>query len=310
MSDQPPVSLLSHFAALNDPRQAAKISYPLPEIPLLLLCATIAGADDFVEVTLWGEQHVTFLRRFQPFRQGIPSHDVLCDVIATIDPEAFKTCFHAWVETLQAKDPAIIAVDGKTSRRSHGRGRGRMPRHTVSAWATGQQLVLGQEATEVKSNEITAIPLLLQHLDLHGALVTVDAMGTQTAIAQTILDGGGDYVLALKKNGPATYAEVAQAFADPVAGLTIQRSGDVEKLTPWLHNADRLALYGIRRFVHTLRQDLVAVRNAITETWSNGQTEGQINRLKMLKRAMYGRAGIDLLRARMIPLGPFQNHTK
>ena len=102
----------------------------------------------------------------------------------------------------------------------------------------------------------------------------------------------------------ATMRALAMRFRD------ILRGGDVEKLTAWLHDADRSALYGIRRFVHTLRQDLAAVRNAITETWSNGQTEGQINRLKMLKRAMYGRAGIDLLRARMIPLSPIQNHTK
>lgn len=228
MSGQPALSFLSHFSALNDPRQTAKVLYPLPEILLLLLCATIAGADDFVEIALWGEEHLTFLRRFQPFQRGIPSHDVLCDVIAAIDPEAFKTCFRAWVETLRAKHPAIIAVDGKTSRRSHARSKGRMPLHTVSAWATGQQLVLGQEATEVKSNEITAIPLLLQRLDLHGALVTIDAIGTQTAIAQTIRDGGGDYVLALKENWPATYAEVAQAFADPAAGLDIRRSQTVD----------------------------------------------------------------------------------
>lgn len=228
MSGQPLPSFLSHFAPLSDPRQAGKVLYPLPEILLLLLCATIAGADDFVEIALWGAEHLPFLRRFQPYRRGIPSHDVLCDVIAAIDPEAFKTCFQGWVETLRAQDPAIIAVDGKTSRRSHARGKGRLPLHTVSAWATGQQLVLGQEATEAKSNEITAIPRLLQRLDLHGALVTIDAMGTQTAIAQTILDGGGDYVLALKENWPATYAEVARAFTDPAAGLTLQHHQTVD----------------------------------------------------------------------------------
>lgn len=228
MSGQPALSFLSHFAALDDPRQAAKVLYPLPEILLLLLCATIAGADDCVEIALWGEEHMAFLRRFLPFRWGIPSHDVLCDVIAAIDPVAFKTCFEAWVETLRAKDPAIIAVDGKTSRRSHDRRKGRMALHTVSAWATGQRLVLGQEATEEKSNEITAIPRLLHRLDLHGALVTIDAMGTQTAIAQAILDGGGDYVLALKENWPATHAAVAQVFADAPADLAIQRSQTID----------------------------------------------------------------------------------
>jgi predicted transposase YbfD/YdcC len=221
-------SFLVHFAAIKDPRQAAKVLYPLPEILLLLLCATIAGADDCVEMALWGKEHLAFLRRFRPYQRGIPSHDVLCDVIAAIDPEAFKTCFLAWVETLRAKDPAIIAVDGKTSRRSHARRKGRLPLHTVSAWATGQRLVLGQEAVAEKSNEIVAIPALLQRLDLQGALVTIDAMGTQTSIAQTIRDGGGDYVLALKENWPATYAAVEAMFATPSGRLSIQRSQTVD----------------------------------------------------------------------------------
>jgi DDE_Tnp_1-associated/Transposase DDE domain len=213
-------SFLAHFAAINDPRQVGKVLYPLPEILLLLLCATIAGADDFVEIALWGHEHLAFLRQFLLYQRGIPSHDVLCDVIAAIDPEAFKSCFLAWVETLRAKEPAIIAVGGKTSRRSHARGKGRLPLHTVSAWATGQRLVLGQEAVAEKSNEIVAIPALLQRLDLQGALVTIDAMGTQASIAQTIRDGG-DYVLALKENWPATHAQVEAMFATPPDGLSI-----------------------------------------------------------------------------------------
>ena len=162
MSEPTAPPFLSHFAALRDPRQSAKVLYPLPEILLLLLCATLAGADDFVEITLWGEQQLDFLRRFQPFSRGIPSHDTLCDVIAAIDPEMFKACFLAWVATLQNNVPDLIAIDGKTSRRSHARAKGRLPRHTVSAWAAQQRLVLGQEAVEEKSNEITAIPLLLR----------------------------------------------------------------------------------------------------------------------------------------------------
>lgn len=159
--------------------------YPLPEILLLLLCATIAGADDFVEIRLWGDDHQDFLRRFLPFERGIPSHDTLCDVIAAIDPELFKCCFLNWVAGLQTEEPDIIAIDGKTSRRSHARGKGQLSLHTVSAWATRQRLVLGQEVVAEKSNEIVAIPLLLRRLDLTGALVTIDVMGTQTEIAQT-----------------------------------------------------------------------------------------------------------------------------
>ena len=152
-----------------------------------------------------------------------PSHDTLCDVIAAIDPELFKTCFLAWVEGLRGNTPDVIAIDGKTSRRSHDRRKGRLPLHTVSARASHQRLVLGQESVAEKSNEITAIPLLLRRLELTGALVTIDAMGAQKEIAQTIIDRGADYVLALKENWPATYAEVEKVFADPPPELALQR---------------------------------------------------------------------------------------
>ena len=223
MSDLVVPLFLAQFAALRDPRQVGKVLCPLPEV-LLLLCGTVAGADDFVEMALWGEKHLGFLRRFLPYARGVPSHDTLCEVVAALDPELFKACFARWVERLRRPAPGaagreVVALDGKTSRRSHARSEGRGPLHTVSAWATSQRLVLGQEAVSDKSNEITAIPLLLQRLELAGALVTVDAMGTQTAIAQAILDRGGDYLLALKGNRPETFARVAELFAHPPPGL-------------------------------------------------------------------------------------------
>lgn len=208
-------ALLDHFSALDDPRQQAKILYPLPEILLLLLCATLAGADDFVEMRLWGGQNLAFLRRFCPYAHGIPSHDTLGEVIRAVDPALFKACFASWVEGLRESEPDIIAIDGKTSRRTHARKKGREPLHLVSAWASRQRLVLGQEAVSGKSNEIVAIPLLLQRLALTGALVTIDAIGTQRAIAETIRKGGGDYLLSLKENWPATFKDVEAFFADP-----------------------------------------------------------------------------------------------
>jgi predicted transposase YbfD/YdcC len=220
--------LLTHFAALKDPRQRAKVLYPLTEILLLALAATIAGADDFVEVTVWGEQNLAFLRRFHPYETGIPSHDTLCDVFAAIDPELFGTCFQAWIKDLRDGIPELIAIDGKTSRRSHDRAKGRKPLHMVSAWAAGQRIVLGQQACEEKSNEITAIPRLLRNLVLKNTLVTIDAMGTQTKIAQAIRDGGGDYVLALKKNWPGIYAEVELLFKDPPAGTIFEMHRTVD----------------------------------------------------------------------------------
>ena len=221
-------SILAHFSALEDPRQRAKVLYPLAEILLLGLAATIAGADDFVEVTLWGTEHQAFLRRFYPYAGGIPSHDTMCDVFAAIDPDKFRICFQAWVADFRDGIPGLIAIDGKTSRRSHDRGNGRKALHMVSAWACGERIVLGQQATEEKSNEITAIPLLLKSLDLKGAIVTIDAMGTQTKIAQAIRDGGGDYVLALKENWPATYAAVVMLFEQPPEGTIFQTSRTVD----------------------------------------------------------------------------------
>jgi predicted transposase YbfD/YdcC len=213
------VSLLDHFSALRDPRQQWRVVYPLPEILLLVLCATLCGMDDFVETKLWGEQRLMFLRGFLPFERGIPAHDTLNDVVNALDPDLFGACFMRWVETLRDRDPDIVAVDGKTSRRSHARRKGRGPLHTVSAWASRQRLVLGQEATDAKSNEITAIPRLLERLDLTGALVTIDAVGTQAAIAETIVARGGDYLLALKANRPATHADVVRLFDDPPPGI-------------------------------------------------------------------------------------------
>ncbi|MGH8297453.1 MAG: ISAs1 family transposase, partial [Steroidobacteraceae bacterium] len=201
--------------ALSDPRQPGKVLYPLPEIMLLVLCATLAGAEDFVEIRMWGREKLEFLRSMLPFRRGIPSHDTLNDVMNALDPELFSACFTAWVEGLREDAPDIVAVDGKTSRRAR-RGE-EHPLHVVSAWASRQRLVLGQQAIGTKSNEIVAIPLLLERLQLTGALVTIDAMGCQTKIAQAIRDRGADYLLALKDNQRSLADEVETFFAAPDA---------------------------------------------------------------------------------------------
>jgi len=210
-------SLMDHFSAVEDPREGWRVLYPLREILLLVLCATLAGMEDFVDIKMWGDQRLAFLRRFYPYERGVPSHDTLNDLINAIDPDTFKACFIAWVTDLREDTPDLIAIDGKTSRRSHDRAKGRAPLHMVSAWASRQRLVLGQEAVDEKSNEIIAIPLLLERLELTGALVTIDAMGTQTRIAETIVRRGGDYLLALKDNWPVLRADVETFFADPQA---------------------------------------------------------------------------------------------
>ena len=207
-------ALLDRFSALEDPRQAWKVVYPLPEILLIVLCGTMAGAEDFVEIERWANRKLGFLRRLLPFANGIPSHDTLNDVINALPAEAFSDCFVSWVACLRDADPDIIAIDGKTSRRAHNKSKGQNPLHLVSAWASRQRLVLGQQACEEKSNEITAIPALLDRLELTGALVTIDAMGCQSKIAEAIRNKGADYLLALKDNWPALSTEVKRFFAE------------------------------------------------------------------------------------------------
>jgi predicted transposase YbfD/YdcC len=209
-------AFIDHFAALEDPRQAWKVVYPLPEILLVVLCATLGGAEDFVEIARWGQRKLDFLRRLLPYARGIASHDTLNDVMNALPAPLFAECFTAWVESLRERAPDIVAIDGKTSRRS--RAKGSDPLHLVSAWASRQRLVLGQEAVADKSNEIKAIPLLLARLELEGALVTIDAMGCQTEIARAIRGKGADYLLALKDNWPVLAGEVRHFFDTAPAG--------------------------------------------------------------------------------------------
>ena len=209
-------AFIDHFSTLEDPRQRWKVVYPLPEILLVVLCATLGGAEDFVEIARWGSRKLDFLRRLLPFERGIASHDTLNDVMNALPTPLFAECFTAWVESLREEAPDIVAIDGKTSRRS--RAKGSDPLHLVSAWASRQRLVLGQEAVAEKSNEINAIPLLLARLELEGALVTIDAMGCQTEIAKAIRAKGADYLLALKDNWPALAEEVRRYFDTAPAG--------------------------------------------------------------------------------------------
>jgi predicted transposase YbfD/YdcC len=202
-------SLLDHFSALEDPRRAWKVVYPPPEILLIVLYGTMAGAEDFCEIERWARQKLDFLRRLLPFEKGVPSHDALDDVMNALPASLFAECFANWVESLREKEPDIVAIDGKTSRRAHGKSG--LPLHLVSAWASRQRLVLGQEAVDRESNEIVAIPLLLERLELTGALVTIDAMGCQREIAEKIRAEGADYLLALKDNRP-TLAENVRLY--------------------------------------------------------------------------------------------------
>jgi len=204
--------LLDHFSKIEDTRQSWKVAYPLREVLFLVVCGTIASGDDYDDIVDWGEAHLSFLRGFSEFHYGIPCADWLRTVMNRIDPELFAACFSSWVAECWPDKPDLVAIDGKTSRRSHDRKRGQKALHLVSAFATSSQLVLGQEAVEEKSNEITAIPALLERLDLEGALVSIDAMGCNPDIAQSILEAKADYLLAVKDNQPTLHADVKSYF--------------------------------------------------------------------------------------------------
>jgi len=216
-------NLLDHFSVIEDPREPWRVAHPLAEVLLLVVSATIASCDDFDDIAAWGEAHLDFLRRFLPFYHGVPGGRWLNILMNRIDPDLFSACFMDWACELRDDAPELIALDGKTSRRSHDRAAGKAALHLVSAFATAEKLVLGQEAVTEKSNEITAIPLLLERLAeagaLAGALVTIDAIACNPAIAGHIVDKGADYLLAVKDNQPTLHDEIKRFFDDAPAEI-------------------------------------------------------------------------------------------
>ncbi len=211
------VVFLDHFADLKDPRQQGKVLYPLAEVLLLCLLAVLAGAETFVDIALFGEKKLPLLRRLRPYVNGTPPHDRLGEIFAALDAEAFQRCFVSWVSAITKIPAEVIAIDGKTSRRSYTKKGANDAIHIVSAFAARQRLVLAQTKVEEKSNEIVAIPKLLAMLSLEGAIVTIDAIGCQKEIAKQIVDKGADYVLALKGNQGTLRADVELFAADQKA---------------------------------------------------------------------------------------------
>jgi predicted transposase YbfD/YdcC len=206
------VVFLDYFKDLPDPRQLGKVTYPLGEVLLLCLLAVLGGAETFVDIARFGEKKIGLLRRFRPFCDGTPSHDHLGDIFATLDAEAFQRCFVAWVAAMTGAPADVIAIDGKTLRRSYQKKGAKAPIHMVSAFAARQRLVLGQVKVAEKSNEIVAIPKLLEMMAIEGAIVTIDAMGCQREVAEKILGKKADYLLALKGN-QGTLREDVEIFA-------------------------------------------------------------------------------------------------
>lgn len=209
----PRPTLLHSFDDLPDPRVSARCAYPLQELLLVALCAVTCGADDWVNVALWGDSKLDWLRRFLPFEAGVASHDTFSRVFAQLDAQRFEACFRAWMLQLcPSLDGQHIAVDGKSVRGSHEAGAGMV--HLVSAWHTGTGLTLGQVRTAAKSNEITAIPELLDALDIRGATITMDAMGCQREIVQQIVEREAHYLIGVKNNQP-TLAQAVETLFEP-----------------------------------------------------------------------------------------------
>jgi predicted transposase YbfD/YdcC len=216
--------LLKHFGEIADERERWRVVYPLPEVLLLVVCGTISSCDDYDEIVEWGETHLDFLRRWRPYHHGLPCADWLRTLMNRLDPGLFQACFAAWVRQCWPDKQDLIAVDGKTARRSHDRGRGQAALHLVYAFATNARLVLAQEAVGEGSCEQETIPVLLKRLaeagSLAGALVTIDAIACNPTIAADITAAGADYVLAVKDNQPSLKAEIASFFATaPAAAL-------------------------------------------------------------------------------------------
>jgi predicted transposase YbfD/YdcC len=233
--------LLEHFSELDDDREAWRVLYPIEEVLLLVTCATIASCDDFDDIADWGEHHLGFLRRFSDFHHGVPCARWLRDLVNRIDPALFRRCFESWVAALWPDRHEFIAIDGKTARRTHDHRKGLKALHTLSAYATTARLTLAQLSVPEKTNEITAIPELLDQLaeagQLQGAIVTIDAMGCQVEIADKIVAHKADYLLALKGNQPTLEADVVDYFrtapaAELVTKTTVEKAhGRIETRT-------------------------------------------------------------------------------
>ena len=263
-------SFVDHFSALEDPRIERKKLHALMDILVLVVCAVISGAEGWEAIEEFGRSKQAWLRRFVPLKNGIPSHDCIAYVMARLSAEGFQECFRRWVEGLREKTQGeIIAVDGKTARGSRDRKKAKHPLHMVSAWGNANRLVLGQEATAEKSNEITAIPKLLALLELHGAIVTIDAMGCQREIAAQIIDEGGDYVLGLKGNQGSLHEAVEDYFTTAQAagfkGVPHQYAEEIDNA----HGRLEIRRYWVTEDLRTLPK---------TELWKGLHSIGLVER--------------------------------
>ena len=246
MEKPPTVALVAHFADVPDPRIERHRWHKLSDILVIAVCAVLCGAESYPAIEDFGQEREAWLRQFLELPSGIPSHDTFNRVLRVLEPEALQRGFLNWMQAVaEVTHGEVVAIDGKALRRSFAKSRSKRAIHMVSAWATANGVVLGQRKVDTKSNEITAIPALLELLALKGCIVTIDAMGCQRAIAQTIVEQGADYVLALKDNQPTLAHAVEQFFvtgpqaeahrtASAYANQSEQGHGRVELRCAWI----------------------------------------------------------------------------
>jgi predicted transposase YbfD/YdcC len=304
--------LLDHFALLGDEREAWRVAHPLPEVLLLVVCGTIGACDDFDEIVEWGEDNLPFLRRFLPYHHGIPGSRWLRILLNRIDPGLFSAMFQSWAASLRQDAPALVAIDGKTSRGSLDRGNGRAALHLVSAFATREKLVLAQQAVAQGACEQTTIPLLLARLaedgQAKGALVSIDAIACNAGTAQAILDAGADYLLAVKANQSGLMGEIARFFDDPSQsglatavtadkghGRVEEREVSVSTRVDWLDGERRFP--GEHRFPR-----LAMIAKVENTTWEKANQTSAI-RYYVSSRPMPPHAARRARRGRPQPLG-------
>jgi predicted transposase YbfD/YdcC len=262
--ERPDLSIPKFFARLKDPRRAHRRLHQLQDIIVVALCAVIAGAQDWQQIVTFGRNRLDWLRGFLELANGIPSHDTFERVFDRLKPQAFQACFQDWVQAISAAlRIKHIAIDGKTLRGSGSAKLG--PLHLVSAWASAQHLSLGQVAVDAKSNEITAIPALLELLELNGALVTIDAMGCQKAIAQKIVDQGGHYALTVKDNQEHLLEDIQQIFRKAFDSNFAELDHDIYRTHERGHGREEYRCYTV---LHTTE----GIRHA--DAWANLTTIG------------------------------------
>jgi predicted transposase YbfD/YdcC len=301
MSKPRSVRIADHFAELTDPRRR-EVVYPLINVVIIAVCAVISGADDFVAIAKFGRTKCDWFSRFLDLTNGIPSHDRFNAIFAAIKPAEFEKCLLSWITALhEVTDGQVIAIDGKTLRRSFDAANSKAAIHMVSAWATANHISLGQVVVDAKSNEITAIPRLLEMLELAGAMVTIDAMGCQTEIARKIVEAGADYCLAVKNNQPTLHQGIINFFEKHVANDFADIRMRCHVTDEEGHGRKEARYYMICPVPEDLPDrarwtDLKAIGVAISDTWRDGKHVSE-NRYYILSKFISARRFADAVRS-------------